>query len=364
MSNTLQETRPIIKANKISRISLKDITISSKKINNKVKVYYTNNKPLIFQTPFLQVGSTFRDTHVAHITQFDTLFTGEDDKKIKEFYTFVEELENTITSQVSQYPNWFDGIDVTFKNLIRELDDDSGTEFMKWAIDIPNCIFVDENKNAIDHKNIGVDDYVKLIIELTGLWISQNQFGLMTSVKKILMKKYHKPILSEYVFDESDSEEENGIVSVLATENKKNKNILQKDTPTQNEFVNDEIDEVIPSAPIKPIHDQYNIFDNNYEKNVHKELPQETNGIFKHSTRKDNIFRGPFDKDELETDLIEKINNPKKKITKSSKSKKIPEIDVELVHNEQPKKDRKVKVPTKKENIISDNEFNLDSLSD
>jgi len=218
-------TKQVIKALKISDITMDDIIIGNKKTNKTVRIFYKENS-LIFQTPFLEVTSGLKKTSYPSIYQLNTLFKGDSKQKIHNWYQFIENLETQISNLViNNDSKWFSQKNVVFKSLIRELDSEKGIFFVKWAIDLKNNIFVDEYKKPFNPTNLKENDSIKLIVEISDLWIHENQCGLAVIVQKVLVKPYVEKIQSEYIFDETDSEnsddyKENKIISLLATENK------------------------------------------------------------------------------------------------------------------------------------------------
>ncbi len=116
--------KQVIKALRISDINISEITVGSKKIGKIVPIFY-KNKPLIFQTPFIEVIGGLKKTSFDNISQIDTLFKGDNKNKIDAWYQFIENLENHITNQVINVgTNWFTSNNVTIKSLIKSLDTD------------------------------------------------------------------------------------------------------------------------------------------------------------------------------------------------------------------------------------------------
>jgi hypothetical protein len=228
-------TKEIIKALKISDINVeeitigsnvKEITIGTKKTNKTVPITF-KNKSIVFQTPFLEIIGNLRKTPYNNIYQLDTLFRGDNKQKNHQWYQFIENLETHVSNQVvSNGSKWFSQKNIIIKSLIRELDPEKGIFFVKWPIDLKTNIFVDESKKLFDPMTLKERDLVKLIVEISDLWINENQCGLAIVVQKILVKPYLEKIQSEYIFDDIESENseenerENNIISLLATEQK------------------------------------------------------------------------------------------------------------------------------------------------
>ena len=216
-------TKEVTKALKISDIEIANIVIGTNKTGKMVPIML-GEKLLVCQTPFLEVKGDLRKTPYPNIYQMDTLFRGDSKQKMHRWYNFVENLESHISNQVMKNGSkWFTEKNGIFKSIIHELDTEKGVYFIKWPIDMQTNIFVDEHKNVFNPADLRDKDKVKLIIEVSNLWINGNQCGLAVMVHKILVKQYNEKILSEYIFDDSDSEpdeHENNLISLLATEQK------------------------------------------------------------------------------------------------------------------------------------------------
>ena len=229
-------SKQLIKAIKISKININDIVVDKKKVNKIVPIKY-KNKSLICQTPFMEVKGELRKTVHENIYILDTLFKGDTKKRITAWYEFIENLENHIIEQVETIGlQWFTQKNVMIKSLIKQDENDKNMYFIKWPINLQNNMFIDENKKPIDPFSIKNKDLVKFIIEISNLWVDDTQFGLAIIIQKVLVKRYTEKIESEYIFDDSesdneDTDNENNIISLLATEQKSK----DKTTKTDNE---------------------------------------------------------------------------------------------------------------------------------
>lgn len=218
-------SKQLIKAIKFSKININDIIVDKKKLNKIVPIKY-KNKSLICQTPFMEVRNELRKTIHENIYILDTLFKGDTKKRITAWYEFIENLENHIIEQVETVGlQWFTQKNVMIKSLIKQDEIDKNIYFIKWPINLQNNMFVDENKNTIDPFSIKNKDLVKFIIEISNLWVDDTKFGLAIIIQKVLVKRYTEKIESEYIFDDSESDnecidDENNIISLLATEQK------------------------------------------------------------------------------------------------------------------------------------------------
>lgn len=219
----IMENIEVIKALRISNINVDDVVFGQKKTTKTIPIQYKNNS-FVFQTPFMEVHGGLRKTGFQNIYQLDTLFKGDTSNKMDQLFHFIENLEDRVVKLLSNNGTmWFQHQEVVIKSLIRELDATKENYFIKWPIDLKNNIFIGENKQPFDPFELKNKDRVKLIVGIFDLWINNNQCGLAVIVQKILVKKYEEKIPSEYVFDDSENEEdenENSIISLLATEQK------------------------------------------------------------------------------------------------------------------------------------------------
>lgn len=228
--------KQVIKASKISDIDVDKINIGLKKINKRVPITL-NDTSLVFQTPFLEVTGSIEKTTVQNIFQLITLFKGESKHRVGRFRKFIETLETHISRQITQNGSkWFTQEDVIIKSLIREPDNQK-TEFVKWVFEMKPNMFIDEQKKPIIPDDLKNGDQIKLIVELSDLWINENQCGFVINVQKILVKPHIEKMESEYVFNDTDTDGENSfdenendsnIVSLLATEQKSKNNSTQQ----------------------------------------------------------------------------------------------------------------------------------------
>lgn len=217
----------IVKALRLSKIDINDITIDNKKTNKMVPIAY-KGQGLFFQTPFLETNSNLKKTAYPHIYQLDTLFQGDTEKNNNQWFQFIEDLENHLCTLVElNGTKWFTNNNIVIKTLIKESNEGN---YVKWPIDLQTNIFVDENKNSFDPQQLKSGDLVMLIIEVPNIWINDNQFGITTIIQKVLVKPYTEKIRNEYEFDDSVSDNEDEIVSLLATEQKSPKRREVRDT--------------------------------------------------------------------------------------------------------------------------------------
>jgi hypothetical protein len=230
--------KQIIKAMKITDINISNVSISTVK-NNKVIPVRLNDEPLIFQTPYLEVADRLRKTTYPTIYQLDTLFKGDSKNKITNFFKFIENLETHICSLIEKnVSELFMQKNIILKTLIHEMSSDKNNYYIEWPICLSTNRFVDDHRLPFDPNNLKNKDLVRFIVEISNLWINNNQFGLAIVVQKINVKPFQVKIEHEYLFDDdtdSDNDYEDvatELISLLAT-NKKNlceKEIVQNET--------------------------------------------------------------------------------------------------------------------------------------
>ena len=232
-------TTQVLRARRLSDINIANIEYANTKINKKVPITYDDG-PLYLQTPFLEVYNPIRPTEYPNILQFDTLFSGDSKRRNQKYFNFIRNLELHAETQIElNGAVWFadntsTDNNIVLKSLIRCIDINSNKNkdfdtspdqcYIKWVTDGDPESFVDEDKTLFNPAEIRQKDLVKLIIEVSGLWIERNQCGLAVIVKKVLVRRHIEKIKYEYIFNESVSDsnceenEENNIISLLATE--------------------------------------------------------------------------------------------------------------------------------------------------
>lgn len=199
------DTKQVIKALKISDIKISDIVIGTKKTNKKVPISLAN-KPLIYQTPYLEVVGGLKKTSYPNIYQLHTWLRGDTKKRIELYCKFIEDLESRISDHIAQHgAKWFTNENILIKSFVKESETDNKSFYIIWMIDLTSNIFVDENRKPFVASNLKDKDHVKMIVEMSELQIHENQCGISNRVQKIMVKPYVEKIENEYVFDsESD----------------------------------------------------------------------------------------------------------------------------------------------------------------
>lgn len=211
--------KQVIRALKISDINVNDIRLSPHKTNKRVPISY-NGEPLVFQTPYLRMSCDPIKTRYPDMYEIHTLFEGDTKEKIKQWFNFLESFEGNVSMQADKHlDEWFLNKKITVKSFIREQDGDKPLYYIKWAIDF-KIDFLDPDKNDFDPLSLREGDLVRLIVSIDNLWISEDQCGLYVVVQKVMVKPYEETIETEYHFNSDSDQEEDKVISVLATEQK------------------------------------------------------------------------------------------------------------------------------------------------
>lgn len=205
-----------------------------------IDIKYNNEKPLIIQTNKMYVIDDIvnKDNYFELIATLKSINL----KKTLETKKFFEKLEKKIIKDIKKFKNiWFDELDKSIKyksikRLVKNNNYNYKDGIMKVKI-LDNCNFMttlyDENKNKInieELKNCNDNGYfIKMIVELSGIWIKKNVCGIKYDVHQI--KKYSENIpltsLEEYSFKESD--DKNEYQESINTEMEENENVSIND---------------------------------------------------------------------------------------------------------------------------------------
>lgn len=196
-----------IVATKVSKVVVPDIVLHPKNKSDFIAKLSLNDKPLIFQTPYLELVSDLKKTEHLNIYKIDVLLDGPHKNKVDEFTTFIEKLESHICHLVKQgYSCWFSEEKIVQQSMVS-----TSSTTNKNYLALP-LIFDDNIVCDSDNKKLSTTDKIekknaKLIIEIPHMWIKNNQFGFVTNVKKIIVQKPQIKVVNDYVFDESDDDD-------------------------------------------------------------------------------------------------------------------------------------------------------------
>ena len=161
--------------------------INYKKMNEYVRIRY-NNSRLMLRTPLLRVSYIDVGDKIIKIKLF---INNENDKE----YNFGKKLVNLdkfIFNGAKENSNWFDGVNYDYVGLIN--DNELMLKFKK-----SDNIKIKCNGEVIDIKELKKNYLVKVIFDVSGLFINSNKFG-------IYLKPYLIDINVDYIFYESEDE--------------------------------------------------------------------------------------------------------------------------------------------------------------
>lgn len=225
------QTIQIIKAQRISNIIVTDINLGKLSKKKIVPLTYNDNL-LVFQTPFLEAISAFEKTEYPNIYLVELKFKGDTKDKINEFFKFLEKVEDRIEDLVKDPSrNLFTKNNATFKSVIREQPNTS-SYYMKFLIKYESVDdIVDLNGHSLKITDLKIGDKVRLILELSNLWIDKEQFGLSAVIKKSMIKPHVEKTKTEYVFDQDsevnmddfeleNNDDDDTMISLIATDKK------------------------------------------------------------------------------------------------------------------------------------------------
>ena len=218
---TYQQSKTRTRTKTVSHININNIDISTKKYNKKVPITL-NDKPLLFQTYWMDVKTPLTATTFPDIFILETLMVGDTANRNSLFEQFIDNYEMFLCHHIEKHGSeWFAGKNVMIKSLIRKPE--AQNSYFSWPIYLQSSIFIDEAGNSFDPYRIKEKDSIKLIVECPHLWISDDRFGSNVIVHKVMVRPLIEPVDVEYVFaSDSDSgageSEDDHIVSLLATE--------------------------------------------------------------------------------------------------------------------------------------------------
>ena len=196
----------------IRDIKLDKIIFSKASLNeNSKNIYlkYNNNGKLsrfLIQTTELEIKDIQASTN--DVTIILVNLKSNNNKKLNNFVNFIYKLDNHIIETGKSNPEWFYSNNVKFKGLIRQ-DADCDIQYLKLKIKnymLKNLqVTYDKQSEKRSFKDLKKHDNIKLVLDIFGLWVNKNGFGL-----------YLKPVLidirdsNELTFYESS--EDNDII--------------------------------------------------------------------------------------------------------------------------------------------------------
>lgn len=176
---------------------------------------------LVFETPFLTCKDRVM-TAPKHpdLHQIDIEINKEGYGS--KFFAFIEAFENRIIQLVEEHgPSWFTQKEAIYRSIIRTNSTDSTKTFIRFPIDIKQTgqnIFENITGEPIDFTKIKQGDEVKFILSVPGLWIFNDQFGIVFLVKRVQLRERKEKIEYNYVFSTTNEDEED-VSTPAETEN-------------------------------------------------------------------------------------------------------------------------------------------------
>jgi len=206
---------------KIKDIDLDNIVFTDIKSNSKKTIVYIkyNNKSneqtnLVFQSPSLYNVNTpiFKNNNY----ELDIPLISKSTDKIKEFILFLDKLDKTIMSKSSENSEWFNNIinkdTIKYQKIIRSCSDPKRFKNGMIKLKLINTenfeTKLNNNNKKIDFNSIKEKSWVKSILEVYAIWITNDGFGLF--IRPVLMSfKLNENIEYDYeLTDDSDEIDE------------------------------------------------------------------------------------------------------------------------------------------------------------
>ena len=175
---------------------------------------YTNGKNLSFnlENVKLPFGVNYIQTKSNDVKANAPLSLGP---KCEDFIQFVYNIENMICSEgFERSARWFNQEyseeevkDMFKQSLYHKNKDFPPTITPKIPTD---AVLYDENKNVMKLSSFEKGTYADIKIEISGIWISQNKFGISWKICEMKKKKFVKPkyqnkeITSTYAFNDEE----------------------------------------------------------------------------------------------------------------------------------------------------------------
>ena len=167
--------------------------IKFKKMTKYIKIRYNNNR-LMLNTPLLRVSSINIGKKINTIS----LSINNENEKEYNFGKNVVELDKFIFNVAKENRNWFDEINYDYIGLINENE-------ISFKFRDNDNIKIKCNGEKIDIKELKKNYLVKVIFDVSGIFINNNKFG-------IYLKPYLFDINVEYIFNDSDDEIDNNLL--------------------------------------------------------------------------------------------------------------------------------------------------------
>jgi hypothetical protein len=196
---------------RISEIDLNKIIYEPIKGKNKKYIpinYETPNNKLVFQTPLLLCNNMVIKNKDYY--ELDIPLYGKSFKKIDRFIKLLKQLDIKFINDAKQNAKkWFVGKNnIRYKSIIRDINDnnriyENGVIKIKIMLGC-NGTIISQNFKEINPEELVHNSYIRMIIEVCALWLSEDGFGLYLKphvIDQQVIKKY------QFTFvEDSDSE--------------------------------------------------------------------------------------------------------------------------------------------------------------
>ena len=211
--------------------SIKDIVfdnvnfLHSKYDRNILLRYISKNKQNKFyvQTPELVLENIYQEDEYYVLK----LNLNNDVKKNNNFIEFLINLDKYIINEARKNPEWFNSTNIRFKGMIRQDTKDS-LPYLKLKVKNNNLnrlkVTFDKQSEKGTFSDLKNDQKVKMILDINGLWINDNGFG-------IYLKPYLIDIRHSYDLVLNESSEED-IIDTEIVEVSESTSILHLGTET------------------------------------------------------------------------------------------------------------------------------------
>lgn len=193
--------------------------IKLKKMSKYVKIRY-NNSRLMLNTPLLKVSSINIGKKISSIS---LSINNENDKEYN-FGKSMVDLDKFIFNSVKENRDWFEEVNYNYIGLINENE-------ITFKFRDSDNIKIKCNGESINIKELKKNYLVKVIFDVSGIFINNNKFG-------IYLKPYLFDINVEYIFNDSEEDVDENLLDEtnysFSSSNESDKNENEKNTIEMN----------------------------------------------------------------------------------------------------------------------------------
>ena len=184
----------------IKDINLNNIRfIESKNEDNIMLRYFLNNKQNKFfiQTPELVISSIVKADDMTILTfNLECLHAS----KLDSFTNFLVQLDRHIISNARNNKNWFKTNNIKFKGLIRQDVLNNNKPYLKLKVKTTSLyklkVSFDRQSEKGTFDDLRTNLKVKMILDINGLWINDNGFGIYLKPYLIDIRENYELILN------------------------------------------------------------------------------------------------------------------------------------------------------------------------